>query len=693
MTLLPFQDPTRSEAERVSDLLSRMTLEEKIVCLSTVPDVPRLGVKGTGHVEGLHGLALGEPGDWGQGHPLPSTQFPQSYGLGQSWDRELLRQVGEAEGKEVRHYWETEQAGGLVVRAPNADLGRDPRWGRTEECYGEDPFLVGHLAAAMSRGLSGPDPKHLLTASLLKHFLSNSNEVGRENGSSDYDARLYHEYYAEPFRRAVQEGGAQGLMAAYNGYNGIPCAVHPMLRAVLREQWGHDGIICTDGGAYTMLVTKHRRYHTKDEAAAACIKAGINQFLDEHPRGVRGALHQGLIDNADLDDVLGGVFRVMLRLGQLDAPASIAARRMPASTPNPCHSPEHQALALEAVLKSAVLLKNDGLLPLAPAALKRVAVIGPHADEVISDWYGGDPPLRVTPLQGLRERLKGAEVLGHDGKDRDAAAKLAAACDVAIVLVGNHPMGHGGWDKVDSVLEAKECIDRQDIGLRDEDLYQAVLKAQARSVLVIVSSFAVACNASAKNAPAILHLAHSGQAQGTALASLLCGDANPGGKLSQTWPTGIEQLPPMRDYDLRRGRTYMYSPHQPLFAFGHGLSYTRFELGPAKLSAPAIKAGATVTLSVELANTGAHDGDEVLQLYVRWTGSKLDRPIRALKAFQRVSVPKGGKRQVELQLHADDLRHWDEAKNAWALEPGSVELELGTGSDRIQQRLKLDIQA
>jgi beta-glucosidase len=549
------------------------------------------------------------------------------------------------------------------------------------------------MAAAMSRGLSGPDPKRLLTASLLKHFLSNSNEVGRENGSSDYDARLYHEYYAEPFRRAVQEGGAQGLMAAYNGYNGIPCAVHPMLRAVLRQQWGHDGIICTDGGAYTMLVTKHRLFHSKDEAAAACIKAGINQFLDEHPRGTRGALHKGLLTDADLDDALAGVFRVMLRLGQLDAPSEIAARQLPAATPNPCHSQAHQALALEAVIKSAVLLKNDGLLPLAPSALKRVAVIGPHADEVIADWYGGDPPLRVSPLQGLRERLKGAEVLGHDGKDRAAAAKLAASCDAAIVLIGNHPLGHGGWDKVDSVLEAKECIDRQDLALRDEDLYQAVLKAQAKSVLVIVSSFPVACNASAKNAPAILHLTHSGQAQGTGLAALLCGDANPGGKLSQTWPTGIEQLPPMRDYDLRRGRTYLYSKHKPLFAFGHGLSYTRFELGAAKLAAPAIKAGGKLSLSVELANTGSHDGDEVLQLYVRWTGSKIDRPIRALKAFQRISVPKGQKRTAELVLHADDLRHWDEAKHAWALEAGSLELELGTGSDAIQQRLKLEVQA
>lgn len=692
--LPPFRDASLAPEQRIQDLLARMTREEKIHCLGTVPDVPRLGVQGAGHVEGLHGLALGTAGDWGQGAPLPTTQFPQAYGLGQTWDPELLRRLGAAEAAEARHAFEAHQRGGLVVRAPNADLARDPRWGRTEESFGEDPCLVGTLAAAMVRGLQTEEGGRLRAASLLKHFLSNSNEVGRGQGSSDYDARLFHEYYAEPFRRAVVEAGAQGMMAAYNAVNGVPCTVHPMLREVVRGLWGHDAILCTDGGAYTQLVTLHRRFSRKEEAAAACLKAGINQFLDDHVRGVRAALRQGLLTDADLDEAVAPVLRVMLRLGQLDPSAEIERRRAAAqAAPAPCLSPEHQALAREAMLKSAVLLKNEGLLPLDPAALARVALIGPHADQVVSDWYGGDPPFAVSPLAGLRARLGHARVLHHDGADRAAAAALAASCDAAVVLVGNHPLGHGGWEQVDSVLEGKEGVDRMDIALRDEDLYQAVLQAQPRSVLVLLASFPVACPWSARHAPAILHLCHSGQALGEALAALLCGDASPGGKLTQTWPAGLGQLPPMMDYDIRKGRTYMYSPHQPLWAFGHGLSYTRFSLGPARLGASVLRPGQSLGVALDLANEGAYDGDEVVQLYVRRPASALARSLKELKAFRRVHVPKGGHVPVELELKADDLRHWDEVRGAWALEAGPLELLIGTASDRIHQRLEVEVQA
>jgi len=312
----PFQNPDLNIEKRVSNLLSLMSREEKIRCLSTVPDVPRLGVRGSGHVEGLHGLSMGEVGDWGGGSPVPTTQFPQEYGMGETWDPVLVRKIGGAEGKEVRFLWESPKyrRGGLVVRAPNADLGRDPRWGRTEECFGEDPFFNGTMAVAMTKGLQGNNPRYLQSASLLKHFLSNSNENDRSKTSSNYDERLFREYYSVPFRMAMEEGNAQGVMAAYNAVNGVPCHVNPFLKNVVMKQWKHDGIICTDGGGLGLLVTAHKRFKTLEEAAAACVKAGINQFLDRHERGTRAALYKGLLTDQEMDDSLRGVFRVMIRL-------------------------------------------------------------------------------------------------------------------------------------------------------------------------------------------------------------------------------------------------------------------------------------------------------------------------------------------------------------------------------------------
>src|SRR5580704_3113282 len=259
-----FQDTDLPADERITDLLAHMTIEEKIGALSTNPSVPRLGVAGTGHVEGLHGLALGGPGGWeGRNLPvIPTTQFPQARGLGQTWDPVLIEQAATVEAYETRYAYNKYHRGGLVVRAPNADLSRDPRWGRSEESYGEDPFLVGTMATAFTRGLQGDDPHVWLTSSLLKHFLANSNEDGRDGSSSNFDDRLFREYYSVPFRMAIQQGGANAMMTAYNGWNGVPMIENPVLRSTVIKEWGFDGIICTDGGALTNLVTHHHAFKT-----------------------------------------------------------------------------------------------------------------------------------------------------------------------------------------------------------------------------------------------------------------------------------------------------------------------------------------------------------------------------------------------------------------------------------------------
>ena len=260
----PFNDTRLVDEKRIDNLISLMTIEEKVNCLSTRPSVPRLGIKGYRLMEGLHGLAMSGPANWavrGKGSSVTTT-FPQAYGLAQMWDPELLRQIASLEAEEAR--WLTQNPGygtaGLIVLAPNADLGRDVRWGRTEECYGEDPFLTARLTVAFVKGLQGDDPKYWKTASLMKHFLANSNENNRTINSSDFDERLFREYYSYPFFKGITEGGSRAFMTAYNRYNGIPCTVHPVLKDVAVKEWGQNGIIATDGGAYRQLVTHHKYY-------------------------------------------------------------------------------------------------------------------------------------------------------------------------------------------------------------------------------------------------------------------------------------------------------------------------------------------------------------------------------------------------------------------------------------------------
>lgn len=273
-----FQDKNIDPETRIENLLSLMTIDKKIQCLGTNPSVKRLGLKATGHVEGLHGLAMGEPGNWGGDKPVPTTTFPQAYGMGHTWDVTALKQMGEIEGYDVRYLYQSPKykRGGLVVRAPNADLSHDPRWGRTEECYGEDPFLVASLSTAFIKGLQGDDPEYWMAASLMKHFLANSNEDTRTTSSSDFDESLLHEYYAYPFMKGVTEGGSRAYMAAYNKVNQVPMMVSPLLNELTVKQWGQNGIICTDGGALKLLIDHHQYYETLEMGAAMAIKSGIN---------------------------------------------------------------------------------------------------------------------------------------------------------------------------------------------------------------------------------------------------------------------------------------------------------------------------------------------------------------------------------------------------------------------------------
>ena len=692
-----YTDPSAPAEARITDLLARMTIEEKIDALGTNPTVPRLGVAATGHVEGLHGLALGGPGGWeGRNQTvIPTTQFPQARGLGQTWDPELLQKAAAVEAYEARFAFNKYHRGGLVVRAPNADLSRDPRWGRSEESYGEDPFLVGTMATAFSRGLQG-DGSYWRTASLLKHFLANSNEDGRGGSSSDFDIRLFHEYYAVPFRMAIEQGKANALMASYNAWNKVPMTANPVLRDVVMQDWGFDGIICTDAGALTNMVKEHHAFASLPEAAAAAMHAGVNQFLDAYKPAVQDALKLGLITEQDIDRNLRGVFRVMLRLGMLDPNFRGPDARIGFDTEvkeDPWMQPESQALVRKVTEESIVLLKNEAsLLPLDSRQLKSIAVIGPLAGKVALDWYSGAPPYTVTPLEGIRARAGSrVKVEYADGSDLGQAAALARQSDVAIVLIGNHPTCDAGWMKCPVPSDGKEAVDRKSLTLAQEDIAKAVLAANPKTVVVLQASFPYTTVWTQHSVPAILEMTHNSQEQGNALADVLFGDYNPAGRLTQTWVSSESDLPAMMDYNIRHGRTYLYSRAKPLYAFGYGLSYTRFAYSHLQVSKATIGPRDALRITVDVRNTGVRDGDEVVQMYVAHHGSSVERPIEELKGFQRISLKAGESRTVSLPLAATDLAYWQESTHTFTVEPDSVEISVGGSSDNLPLRTTIQV--
>lgn len=693
----PFQDRKRSEDERIRNLISLMTPDEKLQCLSTRISVPRLGVKGTRTIEGLHGLAYSGPANWAVKGPKasPTTTFPQAIGLAQMWDTEMMKKIADWQATEARYLAQNTKFGvsGLVVFAPNADIGRDIRWGRTEECFGEDPFLNAAMVTSFVRGLQGDHPVYWKTASLMKHFLANSNENNRTYNSSDFDDRLFREYYSYAFWKGVTEGGSQCYMAAYNKYNGIPCTVHPVIRNVTMNDWGLRGIVCTDGGAFGQLVSTHAYYSSPDTAAAECIKAGITVFLDNYLAAIKGALSKNLVTEKEIDEAIYGNLRVMLKLGMLDnSPDNPYAGIGISDTISPWTKKEAADLVREATVKSVVLLKNSAnLLPLQKDKIKSIAVIGPSSNKVISDWYSGTPPYRVNIRDGIRA------VLGNDVTFRfamsnkaDSAVIAAKESDIAIVCVGNHPLSYGlDWGQNQVPSDGREDVDRQAISLEQEDLVKLVMKANPNTVLIIVSSFPYAIGWSKEYVPAILHISQSSQELGNAVADVVFGKVSPAGRLVQTWTSSIDNLPPILDYNIRNGRTYMYEKHVPLFPFGHGLTYTTFKYSGLKTDSKTITIDGDVNVSFTLQNTGTSDSDEVTQLYVGFPGSAVERPAKALKGFARVSLKKGESRIVTIPLKGSDLAYWNPDKGEWTLEPGKINIMVGSSSADIRLKGKL----
>jgi beta-glucosidase len=705
----PFNDPNSSADKRIDNLLSLMTVEEKIDVLGTRTGVPRLGVPNIGSTEGIHGVVQREPRLGRQ--PIATTQFPQPPAMGETWDPELVREAGDVEGYESRYITENPKYDRQILMdwGPQSDLDRDPRWGRSEEVYGEDPFFNGTMAVAFAKGIEG-DGKYWQASPLLKHFLANENENNRNGSSSNFDDRLFWEYYSVPFRMAFQQAGASAVMASYNAWNGTAMAVNPILKSIVRDQWGAD-VLSTDGGAVTLLVNPRHAFPNHEAAVVACIKNGINQFLDKYADETKAALKDGSLTEADIDNVLRYKFRIALKLGLLDAQGQSAFAPMK-DQPEPWTTDRDKDVSKKMALESVVLLKNDkDLLPLDKTKIKSIAVIGPLAESVHWDWYGGTPPYKVTPLDGIR-----AEV-GTDAKvnyapdatmaDEAEAMKAASESDVAVVVVGNDPtcgpdMGHawystpeeGGGITLPCTVpsDGREGRDRETMDLYQEQLVKQVMIKNPKTIVMLISSFPFTINWTEEHAPAILHMAHASQDEGTALAKVLFGEYNPGGHLVETWPRSADQLPPRMDYNIRDGYTYMYFRDEPLYPFGFGLSYTTFKFTNLKTSASSIKKAGTVTVSVDVTNTGSCAGDAVVQMYVKYPHSKVERPREELEGFKRVTVDAGQTKTVEIPLPASRLAYWNTKAGAFEMEAGPLDVMVGDSSANLPLSATLKVE-
>lgn len=694
----PFQNPKLDMEVRIDNIVSLVTLEEKIGLITSF-QVPRLNIPSPGSAEGIHQAVIRggfQPGSVG----VPTTSFAQVYGMGSTWNPDLIQQAGAVAGYEARYVTQSEKykRSALVLWGPTSDLARDPRWGRNDESFSEDPFLTGTMVVAYIKGIQGDDPNYWQAGSLLKHVFANSNETTRGRSSSDFDDRLMREYYSVPFRMGFTEGGAKSYMAAYNAWNGIPMHVNPVLKDVVADEWGANWIVTSDAGAIRTIVAGHKYIDSLDLAFAESLKLGMNQYLEGNVAdNLNKALSRGLITERDVDAVIRNKLKTTIKLGLLDPPEMVPYSKIGAAgETEPWETEKHKSVARQVARESVVMLKNvKDILPLDRTAVKSIAVIGPRAGKVLADFYSGVFPYTVSVLQGIQDKAgSGIAVNYAEDNEYQAAVDAAKASDVAVVVVGNDPYcgAESLMGQFNDDLSTKPCLecgdgregrDRQSLDLPSEDLIKEVFAANPNTIVVLISSFPYAICWSQEHVPAILHITHAAQEQGTAIADVLFGDYNPGGRLVQTWPKSLAQLPYMLDYDIRNGRTYMYVTEQPLYAFGYGLSYTTFGYSNLAISADMLSGDGKITVRVDVKNAGDLDGDEVVQLYVQHFQSKVARPLKALKGFKRVHVKAGETVTVEIPLDAEALAYWDETTGTYKLEAGQVKLMVGNSSDNI----------
>ena len=824
-----YKDMDAPQHERIMDLLSRLTIEEKISLLrATSPGIPRLEIEKYYHGnEALHGIV--RPGNF--------TVFPQAIGLASMWNPDFLYEISTVISDEARARWNELNRGKdqkrlfsdlLTFWSPTVNMARDPRWGRTPETYGEDPFLSGKLGVAFVKGLQGNDPHYLKVVSTPKHFAANNEEHNRFECNPQISERDLREYYLPAFERCIIDGKAQSIMTAYNAINDVPCTLNTwLLKKVLRTDWGFNGYVVSDCGAPSLLVTHHEYVKTPEAAATLALKAGLDLECGDNVyiEPLMNAYKQYMVSEAEIDTAAYRILRARMMLGLFDDPAKNPYNAL---SPSIVGCEKHKNMALEAARQSLVLLKNENnFLPINPKKIKSIAVVGINAGNCEFGDYSGKPVnVPVSVLDGIRNRVgddikivyapwkssssgyemitkanfpNGLKAEYYNNKHLQGTPQvrtdeninfepanqapdpflpesplsirwsgdlvpsvsgkytLAFATDDGCRLYIDDKMVIDSWKNrgltTDSVVvtlekdkkyrlvaeyfdnageasaklywrtpdfekkalldlygDAKKAIqecdmtiavmginksieregrDRDHIELpKDQELFiEEAYKLNPKMAVVLVAGSSLAVNLMDEHVPAILNAWYPGEQGGTAVAEALFGDYNPAGRLPLTYYRSLDDLPPFDDYAVQKNRTYMYFTGKPLYAFGYGLSYTKFDYRKLSVDQDA----ENVRLSFTIKNSGKYNGDEVAQVYVQFPEIGVKVPIKQLKGFERVHIAKGKNLPVTITVPKKELRIWNERKGEFFTPSGNYVFMVGASSDdiRLQQVVKL----
>jgi beta-glucosidase len=680
---------------RVKDLVSRLTLEEKIALLGYQSKaVPRLGVPAYNWWnEALHGVArAGE-----------ATIFPQAIGMAATFNDDLLKQVSNVISTEARAKYNLStgmdrhlQYMGLTFWTPNINIFRDPRWGRGQETYGEDPFLTSRMGRAFVKGLQGDDPRYLKASATAKHYAVHSGpEAGRHEFNAVIDQKDLRETYLYSFKYLV-DGGVESIMCAYNRVNDEPCCTsNTLLKDILMTEWNFKGHVVTDCGALDDIYLRHKTQPDQVIVAAEAIKAGVDLDCSTLLQNdVMKAVKRGLLKVSDVDKALSATLRTQFKLGFYDDKTQVPFHSYGADS---VHNTQHIALARKVAQQSMVLLKNNNnVLPLNKSKTTSVMVVGPNAtsyDALIGNYHGTGKVVNfvegITAAVGPATRVE--YDLGADNRDTTHFGGIWAAgnADVTVAVLGLSPVNEG--EEGDAFL-APGGGDKLDINLPASHIaYLKRLRTEVKKpiIAVITAGSDIDVAAIAPYADAVILAWYPGEQGGNALADILFGDVSPSGHLPVTFYKALSNLPDYKDYNMK-GRTYRYYDGPVQYPFGFGMSYTKFDYAAAGTFKSSYKSADTISVSVNIQNTGNYNGDEVLQAYIQYP--QVNRmPLKELKGFKRVSVAKGSQQTTTIRIPVSELQKWDLDTNKWRLYPGEYKLVLGSNSQEEKLSLKFTV--
>jgi len=682
-----FQNPGLIQEERIKDLISRLTLEEKTsLMLYNSPAIERLGIpEYNWWNECLHGVARAGK----------ATVFPQAIGLAATFDEELIFKVATAISDEARakHHeavkmGNRDQYNGLSFWTPNINIFRDPRWGRGQETYGEDPFLTSQIGIAFVKGLQGDNPKYLKASACAKHYVVHSGpEKVRHVFNALPDERDFRETYLPAFQALVENGNVESVMCAYNRtYDQPCCGSNFLIDSILRKEWNFKGHVVSDCWALDDIWARHKVVATRVEAAAMAAKAGVNLNCGYIYQYLPKAVDTGLITEKIVNAALEPLLRTRFKLGLFDPDELNPYSKIPKELVN-CE--KHKQLAYEAAAKSIVLLKNKGnVLPLNKNTLKNLFVTGPTATDVtcLLGNYNGLSGEMNTILEGIINRVSIGTIVEHNLGFMFHNDSLmhgfwqATRADAVIVCIGINSLFEG--EEGDAMLNANGG-DRVDIGLPKNQIeYVKIMREKIGDkplIVIVTGGSAIAMPEIEEMADAILFAWYPGEQGGNAVADIIFGNVNPSGRLPVTFYKTTTDLPDFENYSME-GRTYKYYHGEPLYPFGYGLSYTKFDYSDFEVQIE----GDNVSVSLSVKNSGEFDGDEVVQVYTRKIDPKFWRPIKQLIDFKRISIKKGEQKSIKIEIDKNQFQYWDTDHHKYLVEPGEYEILIGSSSKDIK---------